>query len=137
MRQDVLGGLGLNARLASDVATAEISIDAVLGAPRETRRYTPLPRFPGIKVDVAIAVPTAVRSAQVVVVIQSAAGATCRAVELFDLYTGDAVGAGKKSLAYHVLLQADDRTLGESEEHKFLDRLATKLSGIDGALRDG
>lgn len=137
LRHDVLAGLGLKAGLASDVAAGEISIDAVLAAPRQTRRYTPLPRFPGIKVDVAIAVPSAVRSAQVVEVIQAAAGATCRAVELFDLYTGDAVGAGKKSLAYHVLLQADDRTLGENEERRFLDRLAGKLAAVDGALRDG
>jgi phenylalanyl-tRNA synthetase beta chain len=137
IRQDVLAGLGLKAGLASDVAAGEISLDAVLSAPRETRRYTPMPRFPGIKVDVAIAVPTAVRSAQVVEVIRAAAGAVCRSVELFDLYTGDAVGAGKKSLAYHVLLQADDRTLGDTEERKFLDRLASKLGSIDGALRDG
>lgn len=137
VRQDVLAGLGLERGLASDVAAGEISLDAVLAAPRETRRYTPMPRFPGIKVDVAIAVPTAVRSAQVVEVIRAAAGSVCRAVDLFDLYTGDAVGAGKKSLAYHVLLQADDKTLGETEERKFLDRLATKVGSIDGTLRDG
>ncbi|HTV19470.1 MAG TPA: phenylalanine--tRNA ligase subunit beta [Polyangiaceae bacterium] len=137
VRQDVLSGLGLKAGLASDVAACEISLDAVLAAQRETRRYAPMPRFPGIKVDVAIAVPTAVRSAQVVDVIKSAAGSVCRAVELFDLYTGDVLGAGKKSLAYHVLLQADDKTLGESEERKFLDRLGSKLGSIDGALRDG
>jgi phenylalanyl-tRNA synthetase beta chain len=137
VRQDVLAGLGLKAGLASDVAVAEISIDTALVAPRETRRYTPMPRFPGIKVDVAIAVPTAVRAAQVVEVIQAAAGPLCRAVDLFDLYIGDAVGAGKKSLAYHVLLQADDKTLGESEERAFLDRLGERLGSIGGALRDG
>jgi phenylalanyl-tRNA synthetase beta chain len=137
VRRDVLAGLGLERELASDVAAGELSLDAVLSAPRETRRYTPLPRFPGIKVDVAIAVPTALRSAQVVEVIRAAAGPVCRAVELFDLYTGDAVGAGKKSLAYHVLLQADDKTLGETEERKFLERLATKIGSIDGTLRAG
>lgn len=137
VRHDILAGLGLKAGLVSDVAAAEISLDAVLAAPRETRRYRPLPRFPGIKVDVAIAVPTAVRSAQVVEVIRAAAGPLCRAVELFDLYTGDAVGAGKKSLAYHVSLQADDKTLGEKEEPEFLARLAKKIGSIEGTLRDG
>lgn len=137
VRQDVLGGLGLKAGLSSDVAVAEISIDAVLAAPRETRRYSPMPRFPGIKVDVAIAVPTAVRSAQVVEIIRAAAGSVCRAVDLFDVYTGEAVGEGKKSLAYHVLLQADDRTLADSEERRFLARLAPALEVIAGTLRDG
>jgi phenylalanyl-tRNA synthetase beta chain len=137
VRQDVLAQLGLKAGLHSDVAAGEIFIDAVLAAPRETRRYVPLPRFPGIKVDVAIAVPNAVRSARVVEVIQAAASPLCRAVELFDLYTGDAVGEGKKSLAYHVLLQADDKTLGETDERRFLERLADQLGHIEGALRDG
>jgi phenylalanyl-tRNA synthetase beta chain len=137
VRQDVLAQLGLKAGLNSDVAAGEISIDAVLAAPRETRRYVPLPRFPGIKVDVAIAVPNAVRSAQVVAVIQAAASPVCRAVELFDLYTGAAVGEGKKSLAYHVLLQADDKTLGETDERRFLERLAAQLGAIEGVLRDG
>jgi phenylalanyl-tRNA synthetase beta chain len=137
VRQDVLAQLGLKAGLHSDVAVGEISIDTILAAPRETRRYAPLPRFPGIKVDVAIAVPIAVRSAQVVEVIEVAAGPVCRDVDLFDLYTGSAVGEGRKSLAYHVLLQADDKTLGESEERKFLERLAGTLGVIGGVLRDG
>jgi phenylalanyl-tRNA synthetase beta chain len=137
LRPDVLAGLGLKAGLQSDVAVAEISLDTILAAPRETRRYTPVPRFPGIKVDVAIAVAQSVSSAEVVSVIQEAAGSVCRAVDLFDVYAGDAVGAGKKSLAYHVLLQAEDRTLGETEEQKFLKRLAGKLEGIGAALRDG
>jgi phenylalanyl-tRNA synthetase beta chain len=137
LRPEVLAGLGLKAGLQSDVAVAEISIDAILAAPRETRRYTPVPRFPGIKVDVAVAVAQNVPSAEVVAVIQNAGGSVCRAVDLFDIYTGEAVGAGKKSLAYHVLLQAEDNTLGETEEQKFLKRLAGKLESIGAALRDG
>lgn len=136
-RPELLAALGLKGGLQSDVAVAEISIDALIAAPRQTRRYVPLPRFPGIKVDVAIAVPTRVRSADVVGVIQDAAGSVCRSVDLFDIYTGGAVGEGKKSLAYHVLLQADDRTLGENEEQKFLKRLGSKLEAIDAVLRDG
>jgi phenylalanyl-tRNA synthetase beta chain len=136
-RPELLAALGLKGGLQSDVAVAEISIDALVAAPRQTRRYVPLPRFPGIKVDVAIAVPTRVRSADVVAVIQDAAGAVCRSVDLFDVYTGGAVGEGKKSLAYHVLLQADDRTLGDTEEQKFLKRLGGKLEAIDAVLRDG
>jgi phenylalanyl-tRNA synthetase beta chain len=137
VRADVLATLGLKAGLQSDVAVGELSLDALLALPRETRKYAPLPRFPGIKVDVAIALPANVRSAQVVQVITEAAGSICRSVELFDLYTGEALGAGKKSLAYHVLLQADDRTLGETEKQKFLDRLGRKLEAVDGVLRDG
>jgi phenylalanyl-tRNA synthetase beta chain len=134
---DVLARLGLKGRLQSDVALGEISIDALLGAPRQTRKYVPLPKFPGIKVDVAVAVDASMPSADVVRVIVDAAGAVCKGVELFDVYSGEAVGAGKKSLAYHVLLQADDKTLSDSEEQKFLKRLDSKLGAIGAKLRDG
>ncbi len=134
---EVLARLGLKGRLQRDVALAELSIDALLAAPRQTRRYTPLPRFPGIKVDVAVAVASATPSADVVNVIRQAAGNLCKSVELFDVYSGESLGEGKKSLAYHVLLQADDKTLGESEEQKFLKRLDGKLEAIGAKLRDG
>lgn len=134
---DVLARLGLKGRLQSDVALGEIALDALLAAPRQARKYAPLPKFPGIKVDIAVAVDAAVHSAEVVTAIREAAGAVCKGVELFDVYAGDAVGAGKKSLAYHVLLQADDRTLSDTEEQKFLKRLGSKLDTIGAQLRDG
>jgi len=134
---EVLARLGLKGRLQSDVALGEISIDALLAAPRQTRKYVPLPKFPGIKVDVAVALDAGVQSAQVVSVIRDAAGAVCKGVELFDVYSGEAIGTGKKSLAYHVLLQADDKTLSETEEQKFLKRLDSKLQAIGAKLRDG
>jgi phenylalanyl-tRNA synthetase beta chain len=137
VRPDVLAQLGLKGRLESDVAIAEISIDAVLGEPRAARRYRPVPRFPGIKVDVAVAVTKAFRSGQVVEAISDAAGNQLEGIELFDIYTGAAIGPERKSLAYHVLLQAADRTLTDADEQKFLKRLRAKLGTIGAELRDG
>lgn len=129
--------LGLTGKLASEVVLSEISVDALLAAPRVTKRYQPLYRYPGIKVDVAIAVPEATASAEVTSVIRTSAGKHCRSIELFDVYLGDAVGKGKKSLAYHVLLQSADKTLSDKEEQKFLSRLAGPLEKIGAQLRDG
>jgi phenylalanyl-tRNA synthetase beta chain len=137
VRPDVLSQLGLKGRLESDVAIAEISLDAVLAEARVARRYRPVPRFPGIKVDVAIAVAKGMRSGQVVEAIRDAAGNQLEGVELFDIYSGAAVGAERKSLAYHVLLQAPDRTLTDADEQKFLKRLRAKLESIGAELRDG
>jgi phenylalanyl-tRNA synthetase beta chain len=137
VRGDVLFGLGLKGRWQSDVALGEIALDAVIAAPRQSRKYVPIPRFPGIKVDIAIAAPEALRSRQVIDVIRDAAGNNFRAADLFDVYQGDAIGAGKRSLAYHVLLQSDDKTLSDTEEQKFLKRLGAKLDTIGAQLRDG
>jgi phenylalanyl-tRNA synthetase beta chain len=56
-------------------------------------------------------------------------------VELFDVYTGDKLGAGKKSLAYHVHLQSDQKTLTEAEVQKFLERLERELGTLGAELR--
>ena len=58
-----------------------------------------------------------------------------KALELFDLYTGPNVGAGRKSLAWHVLLQSDSKTLGEKDMSKFLQRVEGAAAGLGGELR--
>lgn len=129
--------LGLTGRLASQVVLAEISLEALLKAPRVTRRYQPIVKYPGIKVDVAVAVAEVVPSGDITGAIVLAAGKHCRSVELFDVYQGDAVGEGMKSLAYHVLLQSADKTLSDKEEQKFLNRLSGSLDKLGAQLRDG
>jgi phenylalanyl-tRNA synthetase beta chain len=81
-------------------------------------------------VDVAIAVDAGVSAGDVAEAIRRAAGNHCQDVTLFDVYAGAAVGAGKKSLAYHVLLQSPTATLSEREEQKFLGRLPRQLEPL-------
>ena len=59
------------------------------------------------------------------------------AQELFDLYRGDSIGAGKKSLAFHVLLQSETKTLTDKDEQKFLKRFDALISEAGGELRKG
>jgi len=58
-------------------------------------------------------------------------------VELFDLYRGDSIGAGKKSLAFHVLLQSETKTLTDKDEAKFLKRFERLASEAGFELRMG
>ncbi len=127
--------LGLEGELESDVACAEISIDAWLALEREPFRYRPIPRYPGVKLDVAIAIPEKVLAGEVKQVIERAGKGQVESVELFDLYRGEGIGAGKKSLAFHVLLQAEDRTLTDADEAKFLARLERAVAELGGELR--
>ncbi len=127
--------LGLADELESEVALAEISIDALLEAPASATRYRPLARFPGQKVDVALALPEEVRAASAIEAIQRAGKKLAQEIELFDLYRGENLGPGKKSLAFHVLLQAEDRTLTDQDGAKFLERLAKAAAELGGELR--
>ena len=56
-------------------------------------------------------------------------------IELFDLYRGPSIGENRKSLAFHVLLQSDAKTLTDKDEQKFLKRFERLVSEAGGELR--
>ncbi len=131
----VLRRLGLSGELASEVVGAEINVDALLAAPRRKLGYTPTPRFPGSKIDVALALPTEISAAQGVAAIERAGKGQVAQAELFDVYQGPNLTSGRKSLAWHVLLQAEGRTLDEEDGQKFLKRLRREAELLGGELR--
>ncbi len=127
--------IGLSGDLDSEVAIAEVCLDALLAAERSGSAYRPLPRFPGIKVDVAIAVPETTRAGDLIALVEAAGKGQVADVELFDLYRGKSIGEGRKSLAFHVLLQSDARTLTDQDEQKFLQRFEKLVADAGGELR--
>ena len=129
--------LGLSGELASDAAVAYISLDALLEAPARPPGYAPIPRFPGVKVDVAVLAPDELPAGELVAAIEGAGKGLVAGVELFDLYRGDNVGEGRKSLAWHVLLQSPQKTLSDKETQKFLKRLDGALQARGAELRRG
>ena len=56
---------------------------------------------------------------------------------LFDIYRGEKLGTDRKSLAFHVLLQSDKKTLIDKDEQKFLKRFEALVSEAGGELRKG
>ncbi|MFT5694946.1 MAG: phenylalanyl-tRNA synthetase beta chain [Myxococcota bacterium] len=127
--------LGLSGDLESDVAVAEISIDHLLMANDRGQDYRAIPKFPGVKVDVAVELPAATQAAELVAVIEKAGKGQVSGTELFDVYTGDNIADGQKSLAYHVLLQSEKKTLTDKDQAKFLKRLEQGLETINARLR--
>jgi len=99
----------------SRTAVAEIDLDAVLDRAVD---ITPAPVFsvyPVAKEDVALVVDVDVAAEAVAQSLRDGAGELLESVRLFDLYTGQQIGAGKKSLAYALRLRAPDRTLTDAE----------------------
>ena len=127
--------LGLVGELDCEVACAELSIDRLMTVAVESSPCRPIRRFPGIKVDVALAVPEELGAGEVARAIEQAGKGLVATLELFDLYRGESVGAGRKSLAYHVLLRAADRTLSDQDGAKFLARLERAMTELHGELR--
>jgi phenylalanyl-tRNA synthetase beta chain len=75
------------------------------------------------------------QSGALVAAIEKSGKGLVQNVELFDVYAGDKLGADKKSLAYHVHLQSAQKTLGEAEVQKFLERLERELGTLGAELR--
>jgi phenylalanyl-tRNA synthetase beta chain len=79
---------------------------------------TPAPEFstfPVAKEDVALVVDAALPAAVLAETLREGAGDLCESVRLFDVWTGDQIGAGRKSLAFALRFRAPDRTLTEAE----------------------
>jgi len=129
--------LGLSGDLDSDVAVGELCLDALLAASLAGAGYKPLPKFPGIKVDVAVSCDESMSAGALIELIETAGKKQVSGVELFDLYRGESIGAGRKSLAFHVLLQSETKTLTDKDEGKFLQRFEKLVSEAGAELRKG
>ncbi len=107
-----------------------------LAGGRALSRYEPVSRFPPVVQDLAVIVEEAVQAGQVRSLIEAAT--LVRRAQLFDVYTGEPVPAGKKSLAFSVTYQAPDHTLTDAEvarAHKgIVERLKRQLGAT---LRGG
>ena len=132
MHPSALEALGVSCK----AALFSLDLKALLAAPKVERKYVPLPIYPPILVDVAVVVDESRRVGDVAQVIREAGKKLVAGVELFDIFRGPSIGEGKKSLAFHVTLLSPERTLGDKDEKKFLDRLRRALPQVGGALRE-
>jgi phenylalanyl-tRNA synthetase beta chain len=107
----VIEAYGLTGR----VAFLSLSLEGLLSAPRHSPLAQPVSRYPASDIDLAFVVPDTVPAAAVEATLRDAAAGVLERVELFDVYRGDSVTAGRRSLAYHLRLRAIDHTLTDAE----------------------
>jgi phenylalanyl-tRNA synthetase beta chain len=96
-------------------AAAEIDLGQLLAHAVTTPAGPSLSTFPVAKEDVALAVAADLPAGTLAATLREGAGELCESVRLFDVYTGEQVGAGRKSLAFALRFRAADRTLTEAE----------------------
>jgi phenylalanyl-tRNA synthetase beta chain len=118
---------------AQRVCLAEFDLDALLAQVPDVHYYASLSRFPAVTRDLALVVDEALPAVQVRDAITRAGGKLVQKVELFDVYRGEQVPPGKKSLAYALSYQAEDRTLTDDEVNRLQTRIEKKLKGQLGA----
>ena len=114
---------------------AEVDLDRLMSLAPESRQAPTFSNYPVAKEDVALVVDASVTVAEVEAALREGAGALLESVRLFDVYTGDQVGEGKKSLAFALRFRAPDRTLVEGEAAAARDAAVARAADRCGAVQ--
>lgn len=112
---------------------ADLDFQTLLSAIPERYAVRGVPSYPPVLEDLAVIVDEGIPGEQVEAVIRQAGGKTLSELCLFDLYRGEQIGAGKKSLAYSLTYQSEERTLTDDEVLKIRQRIVRQLEKELGA----
>ena len=116
-----------------EVYCAEINFTKLFALQLPDATYTPLPKYPTVTRDLALICNEAVTVAQAEEVMTAAAGKLLRDIRLFDIYRGTGVPEGKKSMAFSLLLRADDRTLTDTDSEAVVSKVLAAVQEKLGA----
>ncbi len=117
---------------------AVLDLSAIAEVVPARRRFAPLPKYPAVKRDLAIVVDRGVRQGEVEETIRHSGGKLLESVRLFDVFEGEQLGSGKKSLAYALEFRSPERTLHDGEVDQAVSDLVRALATAHGAtLRGG
>ncbi|GAB4280577.1 MAG: phenylalanine--tRNA ligase subunit beta [Coriobacteriia bacterium] len=108
------------------VTLFELEMAPLLEAARDVVEYKPVPRFPSVNLDVALVVPSDVPAEQILVTMRKEGGPLLEDVRLFDVYEGEGVPDGMRSLAFSLTYRAPDRTLTDDEVSRVHDKVVMR-----------
>jgi phenylalanyl-tRNA synthetase beta chain len=122
---DLEAAAGFELELASLVALS----------PSGRERFEDVISYPAVHQDLAVVVPEETPAAAVREAVLGGGGELLRSAEVFDLYRGEQLGQGTKSLALRLSFRAPDRTLTDEEVAPLRERIREAIAGIGGSLR--
>ena len=119
--------------------TAAFAIDLgkLAAVAPEVVAFRPYGSSPALRFDLAVVLPEEVPAGAVLDAVRGAAGEILEDVEVFDVYAGEQIGAGRRSLALSLSFRALDRTLTDEDVAPARDRVLAALAGFGGELRGG
>ena len=134
----VRGDLRRAWRMAGPVGILELRLAPILAGVFARKPFAPLAQFPSISRDAALIVAQNVRHEQIMEVVRRVAPKELERIELFDIFSGAGIAAGKKSLAYSFTYRSLTRTLTDDEANGFHESVKDALKrelGVD--IREG
>ncbi len=131
VRRELLSALGI----PGAVQYAEIRIQAATAADALPAQLAAIPKFPPVFRDFACVIPSAVAVGDVLAMVRETSPEIASAT-VFDVYTGEKIGEGRKSVAFRVTLQAKDRTLTDADVHSIHTKIVKLLENrFGGTIR--
>ncbi|KQU66246.1 phenylalanine--tRNA ligase subunit beta [Phycicoccus sp. Root101] len=121
--------------LPARTVAAELDVDVLVAATGVPLQATELSTYPPAHTDVALVVAEDVPAAHVEAALRSGAGDRLESVQLFDIYRGEQVGDGHKSLAYRLTFRAAERTLTTDEVSALRDAAVAAATERTGAVQ--
>ncbi len=128
---EVLPRLGVDAH----VGLLMLDLAGLAGVPSQPTRYVPIPRYPAARIDLAFLIGPGLTVEQVREAIQGAGKRTLVSVEPFDVYRGETLGEGERSVAFHLVFQAKDRTLTDDDVAAARERVVKAVAKLGASLR--
>ena len=113
---------------------AELSFEALMRFQGPEPEYVPLPKFPSVARDIAVVCDASIPVATLENCISRGARGLLKEVELFDIYTGAPIPAGKKSVAFNLTLRSDERSLTAAEADEDVKSVLELLQKELGAV---
>jgi phenylalanyl-tRNA synthetase beta chain len=129
----VVENYGFRVNRQQTVLAADIDLEALYPRLKHARVYEPVSAYPAVREDLALIVDRQIAAAEVAQTLRQVGGFLLKDVELFDVYQGQQIPAGKKSLAYHLTFQSPNKTLSDKDVSKQRMRLIKQLEQRLGA----
>lgn len=121
-------------KINTDVFGVEVDMDMLSFAREKVITFHPLPRLPGIPLDLAIIVDLGTPWSAIEEVISRCGGKFLKRIQFFDVYHGGNIPQGKKSIAFHLEFRCEERTLTMAEIETDFQRIQEALEKEIGAL---
>lgn len=124
-----------NYDIAAKVFVAVLDMPLIVSKATFDRKYQGIAKYPAVSRDISMVVPKEILAGQIEAMIEQRGGKILESYHLFDIYEGEQIKEGFKSVAYSITFRAKDRTLEESDVTGAMKKILNGLEGLGIELR--
>ena len=124
-----------NYGIEETVVSFSLDVDQLFQHAAPEKTYTPLPKFPAVTRDLALLCQEDIPVRKLEKAIETGGGRLLESIQLFDVYQGEQIEAGKKSVAFRLVLRSNDSTLTDEQANSTMKKIMKELEKIGAILR--